>query len=71
MKNNVIYKGYKIRVRCLDWEQINTLDRYWKTFTNFIETIIENKEYGKLGKITKEKAYIYEKIFDYYTGVEI
>jgi len=28
------------------------------------ETIIENKEYGKLGKITKEKAYIYEKIFD-------
>jgi hypothetical protein len=38
MKNNVIYKGYKIRVRCLDWEQINTLDRYWKTFTNYIQT---------------------------------
>lgn len=26
------------------------------------ETIIENKEYGKLGNITKEKAYIYEKV---------
>lgn len=28
------------------------------------ETIIKNKEYGKLGKVTKEKAYIYEKEFD-------
>ena len=26
------------------------------------ETIVENKEYGKLGNITTEKAYIYEKI---------
>lgn len=26
------------------------------------ETIVENKEYGKLGSITTEKAYIYEKI---------
>lgn len=26
------------------------------------ETIIENKEYGKLGNITTENAYIYEKI---------
>lgn len=25
------------------------------------ETVVENKEYGKLGNITKEKAYIYEK----------
>lgn len=26
------------------------------------ETVVENKEYGKLGNITKEAAYIYEKI---------
>ena len=26
------------------------------------ETMVENKEYGKLGNITTEKAYIYEKI---------
>ena len=27
------------------------------------ETIVENKEYGKLGNITKEQAFIYEKKF--------
>ena len=26
------------------------------------ETVVENKEYGKLGSITTEKAYIYEKV---------
>ena len=26
------------------------------------ETVVENKEYGKLGNITKETAYIYEKV---------
>lgn len=26
------------------------------------ETVVENKEYGKLGSVTTEKAYIYEKI---------
>lgn len=28
------------------------------------ETIVENKEYGKLGNITTEQAFIYEKEFD-------
>lgn len=37
MKSNILYKGYKIKVRCLDWEQINTLNSYWQTFTSFIE----------------------------------
>ena len=27
------------------------------------ETVVENKEYGKLGNVTKEKAFIYEKKF--------
>ena len=26
------------------------------------ETIVENKEYGKLGSVSTEKAYIYEKV---------
>lgn len=34
----MIYKGYKIRVRCIDWEQINTLDKYWNIFTSCIES---------------------------------
>lgn len=33
---NMVFKGYKIRVRCLDWEQIDILDKYWKVFTDFI-----------------------------------
>lgn len=35
--NAIIFKGYKIRVKCLDWEQVNTLDKYWKTFTKYIK----------------------------------
>lgn len=57
----MIYKGYKIRVRCLDWEQINTLDRYWKTFTNFIE----NEKIIGLG-MNWSDDYLY---FDYAIGV--
>lgn len=30
----MIFKGYKIRVRCVDWEQIDLLSRYWKLFTS-------------------------------------
>lgn len=32
----MIYKGYKIRVRCIDWEQVEFLDKYWNAFTSFI-----------------------------------
>lgn len=38
----MIYKGYKIRVRCIDWEQVKLLDKYWNIFTSYVpsETII-------------------------------
>ena len=28
----MIYKGYKIRVRCIEWEQVKVLDNYWNLF---------------------------------------
>lgn len=34
----MIYKGYKIKVRCIDWEQVDLLDRYWNLFTSHIES---------------------------------
>lgn len=34
----MFYKGYKIRVRCIDWEQINILDKYWQLFTSYVES---------------------------------
>lgn len=33
----MIYKGYKIRVRCIDWEQVNILDQYWNIFTSYLD----------------------------------
>ena len=57
----MIYKGYKIRVRCIDWEQINTLDKYWNIFTSCIES---EKIIG-LGMNWSED-YLY---FDYAWGV--
>lgn len=32
----MIYKGYKIRVRCIEWEQVKVLDNYWNLFTSHI-----------------------------------
>lgn len=32
----MIYKGYKIRVRCIDWEQVKLLDKYWNVFTTYV-----------------------------------
>lgn len=32
----MIYKGYKIRVRCIDWEQVELLDKYWNIFTSYV-----------------------------------
>ena len=31
------YKGYKIRVRCIDWEQVHTIDQFWLTITSFVK----------------------------------
>ncbi len=30
----MIYKGYKIRVRCIDWEQEEYLGKYWSTIAS-------------------------------------
>ena len=29
----MIYKGYKIKIRCIDWEQVTVIDQYWALFT--------------------------------------
>lgn len=57
----MIYKGYKIRVRCIDWEQVDLLDRYWELFTAYVES---EKLIG-LGMNWSED-YLY---FDYALGV--
>lgn len=57
----MIYKGYKIRVRCIDWEQVDLLDRYWKVFTSYIKS---EKLIGLGMNWTKDYFY-----FDYALGV--
>lgn len=57
----MIYKGYKIRVRCIEWEQVNTISRYWNLFTDFVKS---DKIIG-LGMNWTEN-YLY---FDYALGV--
>lgn len=32
----MIYNGFKLRVRCIDWEQVDLLDCYWNLFTSYI-----------------------------------
>lgn len=57
----MIYKGYKIRVRCIEWEQIKTLDKYWNVFT----THVESEKIIGLGMNWSED-YLY---FDYALGI--
>jgi hypothetical protein len=57
----MIYKGYKIRVRCIDWEQVDLLDRYWKLFTSYVES---EKLIGLGMNWTEDYLY-----FDYALGV--
>ena len=57
----MLYKGYKIRVRCIEWEQIKTLDKYWNIFISCVES---EKIIG-LGMNWSED-YLY---FDYALGV--
>lgn len=57
----MIYKGYKIRVRCVDWEQVDLLDRYWKLFTSYVES---EKLIGLGMNWTEDYLY-----FDYALGV--
>lgn len=57
----MIYKGYKIRVRCIDWEQVDLLDRYWKLFASYVES---EKLIGLGANWTDDYLY-----FDYALGV--
>ncbi len=56
----MIFKGYKIRVRCIDWEQIEIIDKYWDVFT----TYVNSKNIVGLG-MNWTKDYLY---FDYAIG---
>ncbi len=56
----MIYKGYKISVRCIDWEQVDYLDSYWNLFTKEIDS---EKLIG-LGMNWHDEIY-----FDYAMGV--
>lgn len=57
----MIYKGYKIRVRCIDWEQVDLLDRYWNLFTSYVKS---EKLIGLGMNWTEDYLY-----FDYALGV--
>ena len=57
----MIYKGYKIKVKCLEWEQVNLIGEYWNFFTSYIES----KKLIGLGMNWTEN-YLY---FDYALGV--
>lgn len=53
------FKGYKIRVRCLKWEQVQTIGAYWKKFNS----IVNSKKIVGLGIEPLNQPY-----FDYALG---
>lgn len=57
----MIYKGYKIRVRCIDWEQVKELDKYW----NYVDSYVSCEKIIGLG-MNWTDDYLY---FDYALGV--
>ena len=57
----MLYKGYKIRVRCVDWEQAKLLDEYWKLFASHVSS---DKLVGLGMNWTDDYLY-----FDYALGV--
>ena len=55
------FKGYKITIRCLDWEQVATIDNYW----NLVASHINRKKIVGLGfNWSDDNLY-----FDYAIGV--
>ena len=32
----MLFKGFKIRVRCVDWEQVNTIGNFWQSIKDFV-----------------------------------
>lgn len=57
----MLYKGYKIRVRCIEWEQVKVLGEYWDTITSYVDT---KKIIGLGMNWTEDNLY-----FDYALGV--
>lgn len=55
------YKGFKMRVRCLNWEQIKTIDEFWYYVSSFVE---QEKIVGLGMNWTNDYLY-----FDYALGV--
>ena len=55
------YKGYKIRVRCINWEQEEYLSSYWEYITQFVD---KNNIVGLGMNWTEDDLY-----FDYALGV--
>lgn len=57
----MIYKGYKIKIRCIDWEQVKVIDQYWDLFTSYVA---KEKIIGLGMNWTNDYLY-----FDYALGV--
>ncbi len=57
----MIYKGYKIKVRCIDWEQVKELNKYW----NYVDSYVSCEKIIGLG-MNWTDDYLY---FDYALGV--
>lgn len=57
----MIYKGYKIKIRCIDWEQVKVIDQYWDLFTSYVA---KEKIIGLGMNWTDDYLY-----FDYVLGV--
>lgn len=57
----MIYKGYKIQVRCVDWGQIEKLDAYW----NYVGSQVDREKIVGLGMNWTDNG----QYFDYALGV--
>lgn len=33
----MLYKGYKIRIRCINWEQVDVIDKFKEVVTSFLK----------------------------------
>lgn len=57
----MVYKGYKLRIRCIEWEQVKIIDNFWHIITKFVS----HKDIVGLG-MNWSDDYLY---FDYAIGV--
>lgn len=56
----MIYKGYKLRIRCIDWEQVKVIDNFWGS----IDDVVTKDKVIGLG-MNWSDDYLY---FDYALG---